>query len=107
MAHDIKQKLHMLCVLQGACGYASWCRAGLACNQFVPGIVRRAQPFLAAASLTDTCACVGASPASNIATARSPVGATALVPVRQRPLPWYVLGVITAHASTRAHAFLR
>lgn len=87
MAHDIKQKLHVLCVCQGACGYASRCHAGLACNQFAPGIVRRAQPFLAAASLTDTCACVGASLASNIATARSPVGATALVPVRQGHLP--------------------
>jgi hypothetical protein len=49
--------------------------------------VRRAQPLLAAASLADTCACVGASLASNIATARSPVGAVALLPVRARPGP--------------------
>ncbi len=49
--------------------------------------MRRAQPLLAAASLADTCACVGASLASNIATARSPVGAVALLPVRARPSP--------------------
>lgn len=56
--------------------------AGLACNRFAPGVVRSTQPLLAAASLADTCACVGASLASNITIARSPVGARALLPVR-------------------------
>ena len=56
--------------------------AGLACNRFAPGVVRSTQPLLAAASLADTCACVGASLASNITIARSAVGARALLPVR-------------------------
>ncbi|KAK9797443.1 hypothetical protein WJX73_005772 [Symbiochloris irregularis] len=55
--------------------------AGLACNRFVPGLVRQARPVLASASLVDTCACVGASLASNAAAARSPLGLKVLLPV--------------------------
>ena len=56
--------------------------AGLTCSTYFPGLVASAKPFFTLFSLLDTCACVGASLASNSATARSAVGVTALLPVR-------------------------
>ncbi len=44
--------------------------------------MKRLRPLLAPLSLLDTCACVGASLASNAAAARSSMGATVLLPVR-------------------------
>lgn len=43
--------------------------------------MKKLRPLLAPLSLLDTCACVGASLASNAAAARSSIGATVLLPV--------------------------
>ena len=64
-------------------------RAGLTCSTYFPGMVAGARPAFALLSLLDTCACVGASLASNSATARSAMGLTVLLPVRFHPLPFY------------------
>lgn len=66
-----------------ACGFTTEVcdGAGLTCSQYFPGFVVSAKPFLTLLSLLDTCACVGASLASNSATARSSTGLTVLVPV--------------------------
>ncbi|KAL0026743.1 hypothetical protein WJX79_009671 [Trebouxia sp. C0005] len=53
---------------------------GLVCSTFLPSFVKRLRPLLAPLSLLDTCACVGASLASNAAAARSSMGATVLLP---------------------------
>ena len=71
----------MLIWLQG-----SLCIAGLMCSTYFPAFVTRAKPFLTFASLLDTCACVGASLASNSDTARSSLGAAVLVPVSPHDL---------------------
>ena len=55
--------------------------AGLLCSRFLPRQVAGAHPVIAAASLLDTCACVGASLASNAASARSLLGLKVLLPV--------------------------
>ncbi len=55
---------------------------GLACSTYFPGAVAAGKPFFTFLSLLDTCACVGASLASNAATARSGMGLTVLLPVR-------------------------
>ena len=69
----------------------SLCIAGLMCSTYFPAFVTRAKPFLTFASLLDTCACVGASLASNSDTARSSIGAAVLVPVRPLVTQWRLL----------------
>ena len=61
--------------------------AGLTCSTYFPAFVARSRPFLTFASLLDTCACVGASLASNSATARSAMGLAVLLPVSRTVLP--------------------
>ncbi|KAK9831012.1 hypothetical protein WJX81_008474 [Elliptochloris bilobata] len=80
--------------------------AGLACNRFAPGVVQGAQPLLAAASLVDTCACVGASLASNITTARSPDGALTLLPVALLHTAAFAVGHRLASATSGLLALL-
>ncbi|CAK0761118.1 hypothetical protein CVIRNUC_002830 [Coccomyxa viridis] len=76
--------------------------AGLMCSTYFPAFVTRAKPFLTLASLLDTCACVGASLASNSDTARSSLGAAVLVPVAVLHIAAYYLGYRLARATVAA-----
>ncbi|CAL8467631.1 g7169 [Coccomyxa elongata] len=73
--------------------------AGLTCSQYFPSFVLSAKPFLTFLSLLDTCACVGASLASNSATARSGTGLTVLAPVVVLHVAAYYFGYRLARST--------
>ena len=70
------------------------CLAGLTCSTYCPILVAKAKPFLTFASLLDTCACVGASLASNSETARSSIGLAVLAPVSSAPFHHASLDIV-------------
>ncbi|KAK9816977.1 hypothetical protein WJX72_007732 [[Myrmecia] bisecta] len=72
---------------------------GLLCNRAVPRLVAAARPLLAFAALLDTCACVGASLASNATAARSATGAAVLLPVLLLHTAAFALGHKLARAT--------
>ncbi|CAL5219530.1 g1380 [Coccomyxa viridis] len=77
--------------------------AGLTCSTYFPAFVARARPFLTFASVLDTCACVGASLASNSATARSAMGLAVLLPVAVLHILAYYLGYRMARATVASN----
>ena len=81
--------------------------AGLTASTYLPELVASAKPFFTLFSLLDTCACVGASLASNSATARSALGLTALLPVRAAACPYPTLVRLLSFlpASTAGHEY--
>ncbi|DBA81651.1 TPA: hypothetical protein ACH3X1_007404 [Trebouxia sp. C0004] len=73
---------------------------GLVCSTFLPSLVKRLRPLLAPLSLLDTCACVGASLASNAAAARSSMGATVLFPVMVFHSVAFAVGYLMARTTS-------
>ncbi|KAL0051459.1 hypothetical protein WJX82_007853 [Trebouxia sp. C0006] len=73
---------------------------GLVCSTFLPSFVKRLRPLLAPLSLLDTCACVGASLASNAAAARSSMGATVLLPVMVFHSVAFAVGYLMARTAS-------